>query len=199
MRHLWACLLIFLVSCSNNEDFYTKTDLQARSDSLVLAPRKVKDIFGDYQKDDKEIKEGSRSKISDFVNVAETYNKYSKLLNSTDTCKRKEDINLRNKWKSEMITSQKKMFPIIRKEYAQFIRDIYWRQDIEVEQNGTILTFIGGHFASNANKLEMMNTIREQITLLRFKRIEFKWIRHDDDYTYWKISSPNDGALNSDY
>jgi hypothetical protein len=104
----------------------------------------------------------------------------------------------RNKLKNE----QRMNFPILRKEYAKSISELFWRENIEVEARGngnTRLEITSGRFASNANKEDFQKDLNEAgvvnvVKLLRFKRIAYKWYKHDDEYTYYQYDTPADDA-----
>lgn len=90
---------------------------------------------------------------------------------------------------------QKEIFPRLRKEYARIIDNKMWEHDIDVTSTGTSITFIGGIFAANKNKSEFHSTVQDVLSLLRFKRANYKWYKYDDEYTYYSIPSPADTDL----
>lgn len=90
---------------------------------------------------------------------------------------------------------QKQEFPKMRAEYARISKNILWEHNIDVKQSGTSITFIGGIFANNANKKEFQDKIHDAVSDLRFKRVNYKWYKYDDEYTYYTISSPQDDEL----
>ena len=50
-------------------------------------------------------------------------------------------------------------------------------------------------FASNGNIAEIQRTLHDQMELLRFKRIEYRWYRGADEYSYYTVESPPDRAV----
>lgn len=80
--------------------------------------------------------------------------------------------------------------PSMRKRYTDILKDKLWEDDIDVQisgKNSTILTLVGAVFAANKNKKEMQEAIGPVVTQLGFKQIRYKWIQHDDEYTYYDI------------
>lgn len=101
-------------------------------------------------------------------------------------------------FKNKVIALQKTEFPKLRKSYGEFIKGELWREDIEVTMKGngsSTLEFVGGTFASNQNKEDTQKTLREILTQLRFKRVNYKWYKYDDEYTYYSMDTPADGEL----
>jgi hypothetical protein len=37
--------------------------------------------------------------------------------------------------------------------------------------------------------------LQDMLKLLRFNRINFKWYKYDDEYTYWQIESLPDSKI----
>ena len=40
-----------------------------------------------------------------------------------------------------------------------------------------------------------METIQKSLEDLRFKKVNFKWYKYDDEYTYWDIESLADSKV----
>ncbi|MFI5264708.1 MAG: hypothetical protein ACHQM6_09355, partial [Candidatus Kapaibacterium sp.] len=59
----------------------------------------------------------------------------------------------------------------------------------------TTVTFIHSDFADNKEKAEFQSHVKNVFVALRFKKTIYKWIEHDDEYTYYTIDSPEDGDL----
>lgn len=87
----------------------------------------------------------------------------------------------------------KKILPelmrICRKQYAENARNKLWEENIDVETSngGTTITFIGGVFANRKYIKQWQNEVGRQLTELGFKRVQYKWIPHDPDYTYYDL------------
>lgn len=100
--------------------------------------------------------------------------------------------------KTKVVALQKSEFPKLRKSYGDFIKKQLWADNIEASTKGSgssTLEFIGATFANNKNKQDTQKTLSEILTQLRFKRVNYKWYQYDDEYTYYTMSTPEDGEL----
>jgi len=97
--------------------------------------------------------------------------------------------------KKKLLAIQKKEFPLMRKDYGIFAASLLWENDIEVRQNGTSITFIGGIFSSNKNIKDFYSELEDMFFKLRFKRINFKWSEGAEKYTYYTPSTPKDSEF----
>ncbi|MEP6803855.1 MAG: hypothetical protein ABI892_04985 [Flavobacterium sp.] len=93
---------------------------------------------------------------------------------------------------------QIKEFPILRLAYTKAIYNNLWKENIETQvlgkKNKTI-QFTGGYFANNGNKAKTQETLREALKMFRFTKVNYKWYKNDDEYTYYEIDSPIDSEL----
>ncbi|NBW12144.1 MAG: hypothetical protein EBR82_29350 [Caulobacteraceae bacterium] len=90
---------------------------------------------------------------------------------------------------------KQKVYPMLRKRYAEQTSKLLWEHDIECEVVGkrsAEIVFVGAIFASNKNIKEYYTTLYDVLNQLRFKRADFKWYSMDDKYTYYTIDSPQD-------
>lgn len=189
----WLCTLISCDSVIPHSNNISPSSQKLQPETIKI--ESVASIINKYNSEADSMKMLERNKPIDFLNLAEFYNSTAMEYYLTDTCKDKQTLRLRAKWKQRIISDQVKNFPLLRKGYTKFLHDVYWSNDIEVKSSGSTLTFIGRNFAANSNKQELMDAIHEQVMTLRFKRVEYKWVRDDDDYTFYKISSPLDNIL----
>lgn len=107
-------------------------------------------------------------------------------------------INVSKKLEKNIINIQTKNFPLMRKSYLDHIKDEMWRNDIDVSIEGkskTTLNFTGGYFASNRNKEEFQTLQQDMLELLRFKRVNYRFTKYDDEYNYYDVKSPKDGDV----
>lgn len=105
---------------------------------------------------------------------------------------------LASQLKAKVVRLQRKEFPILRKKYTKVVANKLWQNDIHVYSNGTghtIINFAGGLFASNKNKQDFQNEIREILKMFRFKQARYRWYKGADEYTYWKIEPNKDTEL----
>jgi len=90
---------------------------------------------------------------------------------------------------------QLRLFPYFRKRMAALYNEAVWIEDGVVKargRNNEILRLIAADFAANRNIKEVHDAILNNLKTFRFKRVEFLWYEHDDEYTYYKIDSPKD-------
>ncbi len=109
-----------------------------------------------------------------------------------------EDKKLASELRKKLVAKQVKEYPKMRQAYAKYAHDLLWEQDIDVTASGsssTTLTLVGGIFASNKGIASIENNIEEMLKELRFKRVNYKWIPHDEDYQYFDLKTPSDGEL----
>jgi len=93
---------------------------------------------------------------------------------------------------------QTREFPKMRQAYAKAIGDAMWEHDMEVTSGGQAhrtLRLTAAIFAANVNIKKTQETVYEPSMLFRFKRLEFRWYRGQDDFTYYDLESPSDGAV----
>lgn len=111
-----------------------------------------------------------------------------------------EAKNLASTLESKVRNVQKREFPKMRKAYGELMGKTLWEHNIEVKvfgaANGT-MELVGGMFANNANIKDTQQTLHEMLKLLRFDRVNYKWFKYDDDYTYYKVESLNDAEITS--
>lgn len=74
-----------------------------------------------------------------------------------------------------------------RKLYVEKLKNELWEHNVEVEVNGKIITFIGGMFANNRNIKQFQESAKSTLTILGFKQVRYKWIKHADEYQYFDL------------
>lgn len=115
---------------------------------------------------------------------------------NSDQFKNNSKINAnRLKLKQKLSIAQTKAFPKLRKAYYLALKEMLWPENVEVQFNDKSITLIGGIYANNKNKQDSYNAMRDKLEQLRFKRVNFKWYKYDDEYTYWTINSPSDATI----
>ena len=117
------------------------------------------------------------------------------LCNECENHASQEVHKLGNQLHIELHKLQAKEYPKMRGRFCSYLDTKLWEDNIDVAVSGsgkTILTFTGGIFANNANIKEYQTTLNETFTLLRFKRIQYKWYEYDDTYTYYTLEVPKD-------
>ena len=100
--------------------------------------------------------------------------------------------------KRRLSQHQSREFPRMRRAWAKEADEKMWENDVDVTVAGNAaqnLTLVGGLFAANRNIKETQKTLSPIIEGLRFKRINFKWIRSADEYTYYTLETPADSEV----
>lgn len=140
--------------------------------------------------------------LNDKSITIESANSYIETLNEANNAYiRTKNMNsskitdLKNTLKNKIISAQVYLYPKARKAYVKKLADKMWEENVDVTSSGTSITLVGGIFASNKNKQEAFDAIYPMLLKFRFKRANFKWIQHDDEYTYWNIDSPADKII----
>jgi len=109
-----------------------------------------------------------------------------------------ENQKLASGLKKKVVNLQIKEFPRMRKKYAEVIAKKLWENDIYVSvQGGTngIINFSAGMFAANKNIQDTQNMLNKVLTEFRFKETRFRWYKEADEFTYYKLETPNDKEL----
>ncbi|MDR0830037.1 MAG: hypothetical protein LBN95_08005 [Prevotellaceae bacterium] len=97
--------------------------------------------------------------------------------------------------KSLISSMQVKAFPMLRKAWAINVKNTLWQHDIDVKYSNTSITLIGGVFAANQNKQDTYESLSPKLHELRFTRINFKWYKYDDEYTYYTLETLSDSYV----
>lgn len=93
---------------------------------------------------------------------------------------------------------QARELPLMRAAWGKILREALWKHNLEVRVGGQAnrtLRLTAGIFSSNGNIKQIHETLREQALLLRFRRVEYRWYNGQDEYTYFTVESPPDGAI----
>jgi hypothetical protein len=112
-----------------------------------------------------------------------------------------KDINaLANTLEREIRAIQVREFPKIRKRYAELVNEKMWENDIGVVAIGganSTLEFTGGIFASNKNIKSSQEIISDMVKLLRFDRVNYRWYKNAEEYSYYEVKSLKDSDVAS--
>lgn len=109
-----------------------------------------------------------------------------------------EDKKLATEIKKKLIAKQVQEYPKLRKAYAEYADNLMWEHDIDVTYSGagnTTLTLTGAVFASNKGISSVETNIEEMLKELRFKRVNYKWMKYDEDYQYFDLKTSKDDEL----
>lgn len=90
---------------------------------------------------------------------------------------------------------QAKLFPELRKRYAQALDAGLFRDDIRVAARGTTLTLTGGVFARNANVQDMQTALEPILARLRFRKVDYRWSPYLSDGLFYDLKPPADSVV----
>ncbi|MHA6697688.1 SHOCT domain-containing protein [Chryseobacterium sp. A321] len=112
-----------------------------------------------------------------------------------------EDLEVQKKvkeFKKAVIDYQVRMLPQMRKTYIDQADEKLWRSNIEVQSMGgshKTIQLTGAILANNANKEDILKSMREMLDDLRFQRVNMKWYKYDKEFTYFELKNPSDKEL----
>jgi hypothetical protein len=124
-----------------------------------------------------------------MINMFRGYNEIiinAKKLNNKDLNEKADKLY------EKALKLQKQELPSMRKEFSDEISQKLWEHNVDVKcfgKNNTTIEFIGGLFANNKNIKDSQEKISETLNVLKFKRANYKWIKHDDEYTYYDLDN----------
>jgi hypothetical protein len=137
----------------------------------------------------------------EFTIAVALFKAYAMTINEAKTNKDKEVQSLVSELEKKVVKSQIKNYPKLRKAYFDFIKDKLWENDIDVRlsgKNNTTLSFTGGYFATNKNIASTQESLNEMLNYLHFKRIEYRWYKGEDEFTYYTIKSDSDSEIKAE-
>jgi hypothetical protein len=103
-----------------------------------------------------------------------------------------------NRFKDRVSEIQAREFPRMRAAWGRILATAVWEHDVLVTTGGEAnrtLRLTSVMFASNSNIAEIQRTVHDPLELLRFKRVEYRWYRGADEYTYYRVETPTDRAV----
>ena len=101
----------------------------------------------------------------------------------------------RKKLMGLLSAKQVKIFPELRKRYAEALDAKLFRRDIRASSHGSTLSLVGDIFVFNANVQDMQTALTPAILRLRFRRTEYRWNARLGDSLIYSHSPPADAEL----
>jgi hypothetical protein len=120
------------------------------------------------------------------------FRSYSVIVSKAKQTNNKEIISKADELYKKALKLQQKELPKMRKEFCDDIGAKLWEENITVickGSNNTTIELIGGIYANNKNIKSSQENISETLNALKFKRVNYKWIKHDDEYTYFDLDN----------
>lgn len=209
VQHLFSALVlagfIFIAFGSGDDEVKSETTTESFS-STTSIEEKTKDIPNQIEQLKREltsIEEGVN--FSTYRNTVEAtqmelvlFAAWAKTINDALSSENEEVKKLGKELEKKVKKIQIKEFLILRKAYAKAVYQKLWEQNIETQVLGNknkTIQFTGGYFANNSNKMQTQETLQEALRMFRFNRVNYKWYKYDDEYTYYEIDSPSDSEL----
>lgn len=103
-----------------------------------------------------------------------------------------------SRFKTRASEIQAREFPRMRAAWGRVLADALWEHDVIVSTGGVAnrtLRLTAAFFASNGNIAQIQQIVHDPLDLLRFKRVEYRWYRGADEYTYYRVETPPDRAV----
>ena len=164
--------------------------------------KKDEDFKSQLQREISSIKNFDNSEYResvDFISLEVVlFSVWANLVNKAKRSDNQEINNVCKELEQELKRLQIKEFPLMRKAYSEVVDDILWEQNVDVKIYGVYnntLELIGGLFANNKNIKDVQAMIQEMLKLLRFDKINYKWYKYDNEYTYFNLESYKDEEI----
>ena len=196
---------LFMAFGSDDDKKEEETSVEVTDKTIITTEKKLTDV---------EIKEQLEREISsidkgiDFSSYKESiesiqlelvlFQVWAKKINEAKSSNNNDIKELGEKLETKVKKIQVSEFPKLRKAYGKIVAKKLWVENIEVEvfgNNSKTIQFTGGIFANNKNKQETQETLSEMLNFLRFKKVNYKWYKYDDEYTYYELDSKNDNEI----
>ena len=206
---IWTILIIFLgipMFFGMISEIVSPTDKKPTPPPTVITPSKPRPVVTLTEKlkkmnDDPYWTSTAKSDYSDNIKIQAQsiiFSTYANEVVEGEKSSSDEDKKLTAELKKKLIAKQVQEYPKMRKAYAEYAHKLLWEQDIDVTSSGSTnatLTLVGAVFASNTGIASVESNIEEMLKELRFKKVNYKWIQHEEEYQYFDLKTPNDSEL----
>lgn len=162
------------------DEWYAKMINDAVADSSLYSHTTPKEV---------NVSEMNGKQMASFIG---RFTRYSNIDDSIkayfDKNERLSSLARNNAKEGERILS--KLLPAMRKRFAEELAEKGWEDNLEVEIKGkgnTTLTLIKADFASNRAIKNYQTQLEPIARRFEFRRVEYKWIKHDPDYQYYTL------------
>lgn len=136
--------------------------------------------------------------IDDIIIVLAVYKSYYIIIKEGKESTNNDEKKLAEKLEQKVSNSQLKDFPKLRLAYNNILKEKLWENDVDVKIGGsknTVLSLTAGYFASNKNIKTTQETLHDMLVNLRFKQVNYRWYKGEDEYTYYTIESAKDSEV----
>lgn len=188
---------LFLISCGQNSkpsDLSTSVTKPSKPRSFHdIANEDIEQLKEIYDHDKSHTHAGNVSSIEEILSEVAVFQEISDKLHSAlipDS-----SGSLKAQLQKQLIKTQVKEFPLLRKKYVEFAAAKMWENDITVTGSGTNINFVASYFATNKNIKAAQEAIGSTLEKLRFKRTTYRWYKGASEYQYYDIESKKDTDL----
>lgn len=109
-----------------------------------------------------------------------------------------EALQKRRQFRNLLVTKQRSLLPIMRNAYGPAMRQQLRHADISVRTLGAgyrTVEFVSAAFEMDADIKQMHQDVEENLTMLRFTRVQYKPISQAPDFSYHILEVPKDSEL----
>ena len=194
-------MILLLSGCDSSDDYNNNSNIDDNFQDTVKE-LSDEDFKNQLQReiDGMENFDGSTYKesIDGLTIEVVLFSAWANRINDAEKSSDQEINNLGKELEQKVKQIQIKEFPLMRKSYGEIVGATLWEHNIDVKVFGTsnnTIELTGALFANNKNIKDTQAEIQEMLQLLRFDRIDYKWYKYDDDYTYFDLESYRDNEI----
>ena len=206
---LLVCFIVYkMVSSDKTQSNITSQSVLSEVTSKDLPKEVPADVLKarideEYGKIQAQLKYGNNwTTIEQLTNQLFNFNQWNNYINEGKSSSVDSVKKAATKLEKLLVEFQKKEFPNLRKTYCSIAKEKLWEENVDVKHLGSPYTTIelsGGYFASNKNIKTTQETIGEVVRKLRFKKVNYRWYKGADEYTYYNLKTPPDSKLGEYY
>jgi hypothetical protein len=126
------------------------------------------------------------------------FSAYAKTINQYENDSSKPVRALALELKKKVSAIQKQEFPKLREAVGTFLAAKLWENNVTCSVTGgkyKTLDLTAGMFANNANIKKFGESAESVVSLYRFKQVNYRWYKDQDDYQYFTYKTPGDGEI----
>jgi hypothetical protein len=191
-----AFFLLIAFGSDDNKDVEISKTADKISEPKIPLKLRLENNIKSLEKDNDLTK--NVESIDGIVIILALYKSYYIIIKEGKESQNQEEKDLAKKLEQKVSSSQLKDFPKLRLAYFKIMKDKLWENDIDVKIGGkknTILSLTAGYFASNKNIKSTQETLHEMLVNLRFKQVNYRWYKDEDEYTYYDVESAKDSEV----
>lgn len=187
--------LIVITSIFTDSDSIEKP----KSIEEALTTDAERDVYEALQNMEKEIPkkftEGSYTHHEGLIAIVSHFDKRKNDLKMYHFHPNKAISEYANKVKSKQADRQGREYPKLREAFADIMGEALWVHDVKVKlsgRGGRNITLTSYNFFTNQSRLEVFESIKNSLHILRFQKLTMKSSDKDNNPTEFEINSPKD-------